>query len=109
MEVVFYETGSGRSPVTKFIDDQPMRDQAIIIAVINAIEEDGLQAKGATFRQLDGKLWEIKIKAPSGGYRLLYVMLSANSMMLLHAFKKKTQKTPLNELAVARKRLAEVL
>lgn len=29
--------------------------------------------------------------------------------MLLHAFKKKTQKTPLKELAVARKQLAEVL
>lgn len=109
MDVIFYETASGRSPVTKFIDDQPLRDQAVIIAVVNSIEEDGLQAKGATFRQLDGKLWEVKIKAPSGGYRLLYVMLSANSMMLLHAFKKKTQKTPLSELAVARKRLAEVL
>lgn len=109
MDVVLYGTSSGRSPVTKFIDEQPLRDQAIIIAVIIGIEQDGLQGKGATFRQLDGKLWEIKIKVPSGGYRLLYVMLSANSMMLLHAFKKKTQKTPLNELAVARKRLAEVL
>lgn len=109
MEVIFYETTNGRSPVTKFIDEQPTRDQAIIVAVINEIAENGLQAKGAVLRQLEGKLWEIKIKAPSGGYRLLYVLLSANAMMLLHAFKKKTQKTPLNELAVARKRLAEVL
>lgn len=109
MEIVFYQSSRGRSPITKFLDEQPKRDQAVLLAVLNEIEEMGLQAKGAVFRQLEGKLWEIKVKAPSGGYRFLYVLVSSKTMMLLHAFKKKTQKTPLNELSIARKRLAEVL
>ena len=109
MEVVFFETSSGRSPVTKFIDEQPGRDQAVLLAVLNDIEQNGFQAKGATFRQLDGKLWEIKIRAPSGGYRLLYALIDRQRMMILHAFKNKTQRTPKKELALARKRLAEVL
>ncbi len=109
MELVFYQSSSGRSPVVKFIDDQPKRDQAVLLAVLSEVEEMGLQAKGAVFRQIEGKLWEIKIKTPSGGYRIMYVLISAKTMMLLHAFKKKTQKTPLNELAIARKRLTEVL
>jgi phage-related protein len=108
MEVVFYQSDGGRSPVTKFIDEQPLHDQAAIIAVLDAIERDGLNAKGASYRQIDGKLWEIKIKAPSGGYRVFYVLLSGGVMMLLHAFKKKTQRAPLKDLAVAKKRLAEV-
>ena len=109
MEVAFYQTSRNSSPVIKFIDDQQERDQAAILAVLNDVAENRFQAKGAQFRQLDGKLWEIKIKSPSGGYRFLYAMISKDMMMILHAFKKKTQKTPLNELAIARKRLAEVL
>lgn len=109
MELVFYETRSGRSPVTKFIDEQPERDQAAILAALHSVEERSFEAKGAIFRQLDGKLWEIKIKAPSGGYRFLYVLASKDVMMILHGFLKKSQKTPLKELEVARKRMTEVL
>ena len=109
MDILFYKTNSGRAPVTRFIDEQPLRDQASILAVLHEVEVEGFQAKGAIFRQLDGKLWEIKIKAPSGGYRLLYVLVHSTKMMILHAFQKKTQKTPPIELALAKKRLMEVL
>jgi phage-related protein len=109
MDVVFYQTSRKTSPVIKFIDEQQDRDQAVILAVLNDVAENRFHAKGAQFRQLDGKLWEIKIKSPSGGYRFLYAMISKDMMMILHAFQKKTQKTLLNELAIARKRLAEVL
>jgi phage-related protein len=109
MEVTFYQTDSGNSPITKFIDSQPLRDQAAIIAILEGIEENGFAAKGAQFRQLSGKLWEIKIRAPSGGYRFLYVTLEKLSLLILHAFKKKTQKTPPKELKVAQKRLQEFL
>ena len=109
MKIEFYETSSGRSPVTEFIDKQPKREQAIILAVLENICTYGFGAKGATFKQLEGKLWEIKIKTPAGGYRLLYVTIEAHLIYILHAFKKKTQKTPIKELAVARKRLKDIL
>ena len=109
MDISFYETKEGNSPIAKFIDQSPKIDQAVILAVFSDIESHGLAAKGAIFRQLDGKLWEIKIKTPGGGYRFLYVLLDKASMMLVHAFKKKTQKTPLKELDLARKRVAEIL
>lgn len=109
MEVLFYESSRSISPVIKFIDEQQGRDQAVILAVLNDVAENRFQAKGAQFRQLDGKLWEIKIKSLSGGYRFLYAMIRKDTMIILHAFKKKTQRTPQKELALARKRLAEVL
>ena len=83
MEVIFYQTSRTTSAVIKFINEQPDRDQAVSLAVLNDVAENRFHAKGAQFRQLDGKLWEFKIKDPSGGYRFLY--------------------------AIARKRLAEVL
>jgi phage-related protein len=94
MEVVFNQTSRNSSPVFNFIDDQQERDQAVILAVLHEVAENRFQAKGAQFRQLDGKLWELKIKAPSGGYRFRYAMVSKDLMTILHAFKKKTQKTP---------------
>lgn len=109
MRIVFYETNSKRCPVTDFIDKQPKNDQAVILSVLSDIAENGFNAKGCQFRQLEGKLWEIKIKSPSGGYRLLYVTIDMNLLFILHAFKKKTQKTPQKELNVARKRLKEIL
>ena len=109
MKVTFYETASGRSPVTDFIDKQPAKDQAVIVVALEDVEEHGFAAKGVQFRQLQGKLWEIKLKAPSGGYRLLYATLDKDNMVILHGFKKKTQKTPPKEINTALKRLKEWL
>lgn len=109
MKIEFFTTISGRSPVTKFIDEQTVRDQAVILAILEDIEQHGLNARGVQFRQLEGKLWEIKIKAPGGGFRFLYAMIEKDLLFILHAFKKKTQKTPLKEMKLAVKRLKEIL
>ena len=109
MQIKFYETKLGRSPVIKFIEGQPIRDQAVIAAILSDIETNGFNARGVYFRQLEGKLWEIKIKAPSGGFRFLYVMMDKNFIFILHAFKKKTQKIPKKEIKLALTRLREVL
>ena len=92
MKIIFHTMLSGRSPVTDFIDKQPQRDQVTIVALLEEIEENGLAAKGIRFRQIQGKLWEIKIKAPSGGYRFLYGMVSKQDLVILHGFKKKNSK-----------------
>jgi len=53
-------------------------------------------------------LWEIRTKLP--GNRIARILLGVDEGVLvaLHAFIKKTQKTPPSELAVARKRLKEL-
>ena len=109
MRITFYITLSDRSPVTDFIDKQPKRDQVTIVAILEELEKNGLAARGVHFRQIQGKLWEIKIKAPSGGYRFLYGMVTSKNLIILHGFKKKTKKTPLKEIRVALKRLKEYL
>lgn len=109
MIIEFYLTSSGRSPVTDFIEDFPLIDQKILLAVLSGIKDNGLEAKGCNFKQLEGKIWEVKIKSYSGGYRILYTMRSRNNLFILHAFSKKTQKTPLRDLKIARKRYKEIL
>ena len=53
--------------------------------------------------------YSFKVKAKSGGYRLLYVMIQTDEIVILHAFKKKTQKAPLRAIQLAEQRMKEVL
>ena len=52
---------------------------------------------------------ELRIKDSAGIYRLFYYLKSEAGILVFHAFSKKTQKTPLNEIALGRKRLKEML
>ena len=51
---------------------------------------------------------EIRIRDRRGAYRVVYVATLASAVYVLHAFNKKTQRTPKAEIDVARKRLALV-
>lgn len=52
---------------------------------------------------------ELRIKDRSGAYRVFYYTRLADSVLIFHAFSKKTQKTPPHEIALAQKRLKEIL
>jgi phage-related protein len=54
-------------------------------------------------------LWEIKIQSASAGYRIFYVSIKANILVLLHAYKKQSQKAPQKEIEVAEQRMMEVM
>ena len=109
MKIEFYQSARGTSPIEDFILDLPKSDQARFADVFDGIEKFGLDCPRVKFKPLRGKLWEIKFNAPSGGYRVAYVVVEARSMIWLHVFKKTTQKTPLNDLDLAEKRMKEVL
>lgn len=109
MKVTYFTSSSGRSYVGALIDKLPLEDQVTIYAVLKDIRQYGLSAVGCQFRQIEGKLWEIKIRTGNIGYRIFYVMISQEEMVLLHAYRKQGKKAPKHELEVARKRLKEVL
>ena len=109
MQVSFYELPSGRSPVEDFIEELPKADQARFAEIIVGLEQYGLSYSRAQFKPLRGKLWELKFSSPSGGYRMAYVLVSGDEMVVLHAFRKTTQKTPAMDLALAERRMKEVL
>jgi len=58
-------------------------------------------------KSLGHKLWEIRMKGRAGIARAIYVTAKAKKIMILHAFVKKTQKTPKRAIEIALKRLKE--
>lgn len=109
MEVGFYRSASGRSPVREFLDHLSKPDQARFADVAEGIEQHGLACPRVRFRQLDGKLWEIKFATATGKFRIAYVVVTRELMIWLHVFKKARQRTPGHDLEVARQRLREVM
>lgn len=107
MKINFY--GIRKRPVVDFIESQIPKDQAKILACLKSVEELGFDCPRVEFRQITSKLWEIKIATASAGYRIFYVTLKRDILVLLHAYKKQSQKAPKKEIAIAEKRLMEVL
>ena len=109
MELKFFITKDGKQPVLEFIRSLEKPDRTKIYGCLDSVEMLGFETPRVEFRQIEGKLWEIKIKTVSGGYRIFYISIHHNILVLLHAFKKQSQKTPPKEIKTAKNRLKEVI
>ncbi len=54
-------------------------------------------------------VFEIRLKDASGIFRVFYIIKVEYGILVFHSFKKKTQKTPVHEIASGQKRLREFL
>lgn len=54
---------------------------------------------------IHGSLHELRLKDRSGIYRVFYYLKKDEAIYIIHAFKKKTQKTPFRTIEVIKKRL----
>ena len=108
MKIKFYQKKSGKSPVAEFLSDLPSDEMARIAGCLTNVEELGFDSPRVQFRQIKGSLWEIKIKTSRSGYRFFYVCIQKGIIVLLHAYKKQSQKAPKQEIDLAEKRMMEV-
>lgn len=92
-------------PVKDFLDMLPRQQQAEIDAVLEDLQNYGLDAPLISMRQIQGKLWEIRIAQT----RIFYAMIERDIMVLLHAYKKQSQKAPRHEIETALRRMRELL
>lgn len=60
-------------------------------------------------KQVGKGVEEIRLKDASGIYRVFYLARLEDVILIFHAFKKKTQKTPQSEIELGQKRLKEML
>ena len=52
---------------------------------------------------------EIRVREDGGAFRVIYVAKFAEAIYVLHAFQKKAQKTPKQDIALARRRFTELV
>ncbi len=83
--------------------------RARLLRLMELIEDYGVTGLRAPHaKHLEGKLWELRIKSGEGIARAVYAVVTGRRVVILHAFVKKTDKTPKRALAIARQRLKEL-
>jgi phage-related protein len=108
---------SGRTWIVEHLDDTvdlefaalPKDIQAKVLHLAVLIEEVGLPALREPYvKHVEGKLWELRVKAKSGLGRGLYCTVAGKRIIVLRYFKKASAKTPSGEIAVARQRMLNI-
>lgn len=106
LDVRFYATRTGVEPVRDWLRSLPHDDRKIIGDDIKTVQL-GWPLGMPLVRNLEPGLWEVRIGLPGGIARVLFTTSGA-VMVLVHGFIKKTQRTPKQDLELARKRMKEV-
>jgi phage-related protein len=84
----------------------PSDMRARFVRIAELIESFGPANVGMPHtRPLEDKLWEMRMQGRDGIARAVYAAVSGRSLLVLHAFVKKTQTTPRTAINTARKRL----
>ncbi|HEV3111533.1 MAG TPA: type II toxin-antitoxin system RelE/ParE family toxin [Candidatus Binataceae bacterium] len=91
------------------IDALPEDMRARPARIARLIEEKGLERVGEPHvKQVEGRLWEIRLKVRGGIARTLYVTARGGGVVIVRAFVKKTEKTPQREIELALRRATSV-
>ena len=103
LAVSFFQTHTGREPVREWLKSLPREDRRIIGEDLKTVQF-GWPLGMPLVRKLDADLWEVRSRLPSRIARLFFTC-GEGRMILLHGFFKQSQKTPREELELAKTRL----
>lgn len=104
--VAFYRTDQGREPVREWLKELSAIDRKIVGDDLQTLEF-GWPLGMPICRSISSHqgLWEVRSHLSSGRIARVLFCITAGRMILLHAFIKKTQKTPDHALNIAAKRM----
>lgn len=106
-EVIFYEKENGQCPVEEFINSLDVKMQVKLIGLLELLEEKGNQLREPYSKPIDDGIFEIRCEVGKNITRVLYFFYYEGKIILTNGSVKKTQKTPLEEIKLAKKRRAD--
>ena len=106
--VEFYETQDGKSQIWEFLEDLRIKaatskdariqhKQASLY--IELLQQNGTRLNENITKHLEDGIWELR----PGNNRVFYFFFQDDTFVLLHQFRKKTQKTPKREIEKAKR------
>ena len=105
--VEFYETRDGQCPVWEFLENLRIKsasnkDARIqhkqVSLYIELLQQNGTRLNDNITKHLEDGIWELR----PGNNRVFYFFYENNTFVLLHQFRKKSQKTPKREIEKAK-------
>ena len=101
--VRFFRTDAGGEPVREWLKDLPVPERKAIGEDIKTVQF-GWPLGMPLVAHLESGIWKVRTRLSTRIARVLFV-LDGDTMVILHGFIKKEQKTPKPELDLAKERL----
>jgi phage-related protein len=106
LSVAFYASAAGNEPVREWLLGLNRDDRKAVGRDIKTAQY-GWPLGMPLIRKLEPGLWEVRSRLAAGIARVL-LTVDGQTMVLLHGFVKKSQKTPAADLRAARQRLTDL-
>jgi phage-related protein len=104
----FWRSETGREPVREWLNKLPRDDQKIVGRDMAKVQF-GWPVGLPLCRPMGSGLWEVRSSLPSRREARVLFGFHGGILVALHAFIKKVQKTPPEEMTIARERMKQVL
>ena len=103
-ELIAYETTDGEIPVEEFLDSVNPKMRAKIFGLMGILQEKGNTLREPYSKYLDDGIFELRCKFGSDITRVLYFFYYERKIIMTNGFVKKTNKTPKEEIQLAKER-----
>ena len=107
--VEFFKQSNGHVPVHEYLDTLEEKYQVKIVAYIELLRAHGGRLYEPYAKHIKGSLWELRVDFSRLASRIFYFLATKKRIVLLHAFMKKTAKTPAREIEKAEQYYQEYL
>lgn len=102
-EVEYYEKSDGTHPAEEFILSQDVKMKTKLFRLLELLELKGNELREPYSKSLSDGIFEIRANQGNNITRVLYFFVVGKKIILTNGFVKKTQKTPENEIELAKK------
>lgn len=106
--ILLYETENGFTPVAEYLTNLHPKSRYKVSRLLELLAINGNQLKMPYSKSLRDNLLELRCTTQQGQERIIYCFIAEKNCILLHAFLKKTQKTPENEIKIAIERYKDL-
>ncbi len=109
-KVKFYcNSRTGKEPALDFIKSLDNKISSKISKYIEYLRINRAYLDEPYSRHIEGKIRELRVDFANNNYRLFYFCIINRTIIVLHAYLKKTDKTPEKEITIAEKNLIDCL
>ena len=107
--ILMYRNRRGDRPVEEYILSQEPRYRRKIYASLELLSQEGPNLRRPYADVVEGPIRELRIGWGRVEHRILYYFALRETIVLLHAFTKKTQEVPRRDMDMARERMKELI
>ena len=100
--VIFFKKNDGSCPVEDFLDSIDKKMKIKLTKEISLLQEYGNMVREPYSKHLQDGIYELRAQQGNDISRVLYFFYVGRKIILTHGFIKKTQKTPLREIELAK-------